>query len=206
MDSPANPISVDNMAFSANADITDARLDFKSTVTLAKLVNPAVGEMSFAVDFALNRLDAASMQKITQAMRVAQAAPDSERAMADLMPQLQGEVEKLVAAGAELRINRLELNVPQGDLNMDLTIDIAAAEDPAGFRWSSALLSTKADANIRISASLFDMAAAMNPDLNSILAMGFLQRDGDDYVLVAEYEKGLLNINGAPMPVPMPGM
>jgi hypothetical protein len=34
--------------------------------------------------------------------------------------------------------------------------------------------------------------------------MGILKKDGDFYVVNAEYRKGLLTVNGAPMPIPLP--
>jgi len=50
------------------------------------------------------------------------------------------------------------------------------------------------------------MAKMMNPQAGSLVAMVILIKDGDDYVMAAEYAKGMLNVNGAPMPIPMPGM
>ena len=38
------------------------------------------------------------------------------------------------------------------------------------------------------------------------LGGGFLQKRNDAYVMEAELKKGLLTINGAPMPVPLGGM
>jgi hypothetical protein len=46
----------------------------------------------------------------------------------------------------------------------------------------------------------------MNPQAAALVAMGILLKDGDDYVMNAEYAQGLLSVNGAPMPIPMPGM
>ena len=43
----------------------------------------------------------------------------------------------------------------------------------------------------------------MNPDAGAIIGMGYLRRNGDVYEMHAEYAKGLLTINGAPMPIPM---
>ena len=68
------------------------------------------------------------------------------------------------------------------------------------------LLKSKASLNVRVPAALYEVAAMMNPQANSLIAMGMLVRDGDDYVMAAEYEQGLVNVNGAPMPIPMPGM
>jgi hypothetical protein len=36
--------------------------------------------------------------------------------------------------------------------------------------------------------------------------MGFLRRKGEYYTIEAAFAKGLLTVNGAPMPFPMPGM
>ena len=33
--------------------------------------------------------------------------------------------------------------------------------------------------------------------------MGIVQKDGDDYVMDARYADGLVNVNGAPMPLPV---
>lgn len=58
----------------------------------------------------------------------------------------------------------------------------------------------------RMPMALFEMAKMMNPQAGSLVAMGILIKDGDDYVMAAEYAKGMLNVNGPPMPIPMPGM
>ena len=52
--------------------------------------------------------------------------------------------------------------------------------------------------------ALMDMAVAMNPQANAVIAMGFLRRNGDNYEMDAQYEKGLVTINGAPYPLPFP--
>ena len=50
------------------------------------------------------------------------------------------------------------------------------------------------------------MAQAMRPEAGALVAMGFLQKDGDFYEMRAEYAKGLLTVNGAPMLIQLPGM
>jgi hypothetical protein len=46
----------------------------------------------------------------------------------------------------------------------------------------------------------------MNPQAGSLIAMGILQQEGEDYVMKAEYAQGLVSVNGAPMPIPIPGL
>ena len=50
------------------------------------------------------------------------------------------------------------------------------------------------------------MAQAMSPDVGRLVAMGALKKDGDFYEMKAEYAKGLLTVNGAPMPIPLQGL
>ena len=64
----------------------------------------------------------------------------------------------------------------------------------------------EASADITIPSGLFDMVAMMNPDAQMAVAMGILRTEGDNYVMEAEYKQGLLTVNGAPMPIPLPGM
>jgi hypothetical protein len=59
---------------------------------------------------------------------------------------------------------------------------------------------------LRRSVALYEFVLMMNPQAESLVAMGVLKRVGDDYVMDAEYAQGLLNVNGAPMPIPMPTM
>ena len=78
--------------------------------------------------------------------------------------------------------------------------------DPAGFSWPEALLAMDASANISIAEDLVRLAMAADPDVGGIIGMGFLQKDGDVYVLRAEFKRGLLTVNGAPMPIPLTGL
>jgi hypothetical protein len=83
-------------------------------------------------------------------------------------------------------------------------MNIAVEEsDPADFIWSSALLDLRADADLSVSEEFVDFAMAMNPQAGAIVNMGLLRKNGDVYEMRAEYAKGLLTVNGAPMPIPL---
>jgi len=62
-----------------------------------------------------------------------------------------------------------------------------------------------AEADLTASEGFVDYAMAVNPDAGAIIGMGYLRKKGDVYEMRAEYAKGLLTINGAPMPIPMGG-
>ena len=115
-------------------------------------------------------------------------------------------MQKIVSSGAELRIDQLDLTLPQGKVTTKILVKIPEGDASADFAWSSVLLAMTASADIRMPTALFEFIRAVNPQADALVAMGIFQQDGDDYVMNAEYAQGLLSVNGAPMPIPMPGM
>ena len=206
VDGPASPVTVGNVSLSTATNINDARLNIGTKIAVDKITVPGMGDINFVLDLALNRLDAASMQGIAGAFRQAQGATDPEAALADLFPLIEGDLQKIFASGAEIRIDQLDVTLPQGKVTTRIIIDIPEGDSSADFSWSSVLLSTTASADIRMPSALFEFVQMMNPQAGVLVAMGILLKDGDDYVMNAEYAQGLLSVNGAPMPIPMPGM
>lgn len=206
VDGPASPVTVGNVSLSTATNINDARLNIGTKIAVDKITVPGMGDINFVLDLALNRLDAASMQGIAGAFRQAQGATDPEAALDDLFPLIEGDLQKIFASGAEIRIDQLDVTLPQGKVTTRIIIDIPEGDSSADFSWSSVLLSTTASADIRMPSALFEFVQMMNPQAGVLVAMGILLKDGDDYVMNAEYAQGLLSVNGAPMPIPMPGM
>jgi hypothetical protein len=120
----------------------------------------------------------------------------------ELQLLLQDDIENLVAAGFELHVDQLDFELPQGPVALTMRFDVEAS-DTGAFDLSSLLMTLDADADLTASAGFVDHAMAMNPDAGAIIGMGYLRRNGDVYEMHAEYAKGLLTINGAPMPIPM---
>jgi len=200
------PVSIGRMRAASDAVIVNDRVNVGTRVTIDEINVAGMGNMNFAMDMGLNRLDAASVQVVARAFREAQAADDPEAALAALYPQLEGDLQNIVAAGAEFRIDQLDVTLPQGTVSTKMVIDIPEGDAAADFSWSAVLLAMTANADISMPTELYQFAQLMNPQVESLVAMGLLQQDGDNYVLNAEYAQGLLTVNGAPMPIPMPGM
>lgn len=118
---------------------------------------------------------------------------------------IDDELKGLLAHGLALEFEEFDVALTDGTLSLGLSMNLAGT-NPDDFRWAGVLLALEASSDIRIPAGLFEKLAAQNPNAQSAVAMGFLQRDGDDYVMNAEYAKGLLTVNGAPMPIPIPSM
>jgi uncharacterized protein YdgA (DUF945 family) len=200
------PLTVGNVSISGDANIDDTRLNFGSKITVDEIVVPGMGGINFVMDLSMNRLDAAATAVVAKAFQEAQASADPEAALAELFPQIEGDLQKIVSSGAEFRIDQLDVALPQGKISTKLTVEVPEADAGADFSWAGVLLAITASADIRMPAELFEYISMMNPQAGSLVAMGILISDGDDFVMNAEYAQGLLNVNGAPMPIPMPGM
>jgi uncharacterized protein YdgA (DUF945 family) len=191
---------------SADANVADARLNVSTKMAVAEITLPGTGDMNFAMDLSLNRLDAASTQVVAKAFQEAQSSADPEAALAELFPRIEGDLQKIIAAGAEIRLDQLDVTLPQGKVSTKLTIEVPEGAVDTDFSWASVLLAMTATADIRMPVELFEYIQMMNPQASALVAMGILISDGDDIVMNAEYAQGLLSVNGAPMPIPMPGM
>ena len=173
--------------------VTDLRMDLA-------IEGAPIGEVSYDLELMLEA-DAEAIGRVIDGLNSAQGNPDPMMAFASLEPDLID----LVGAGLEFRIDRLDISLPQGTMEAQIELEIPENKDMDSFVWSSLLLDIEAAADLKIPTGLFDLMVAMNPQANMAVAMGMLRQDGDNYVMEAEYKQGLLTVNGAPMPIPMPG-
>ena len=143
-------------------------------------------------------VDGAALGQMVQKLEAAGDDADPQQ----LQLLLAEDLERLVAAGFELNFDRFDFTLPQGpvSLKMRFTVD---ESDPNGFDLMSLLMTLDAEADLTASEGFVDHAMAMNPDAGAIIGMVYLRNNGDVYEMRAEYAKGLLTINGAPMPIPM---
>ena len=66
------------------------------------------------------------------------------------------------------------------------------------------MLAIDASADISIGETLVQLAVDANPEFAGAIGMGFLKKSGDTYEVHIEFKQGLLTVNGAPMPLPLP--
>lgn len=150
------------------------------------------------------RLENADGVAIANLKRALENMPLDEDALTTF-ESLDKDLQRLLAAGIELHIEQLEISLPQGSITSTFSF-IVAETDLDGFTWTTPLLALDASADISLPVELVELALDMNPQLNAAIGMGFLRKNGDFYVMEAAFKKGLLTINGAPMPIPMPGL
>lgn len=195
----------DGMDIDMESSLDDGRFNASGTLSMNNVGIPGFGDVAMVIDMSMNRFDAASMGAIVQALRDAQAGDYPDLAMQTIFPEIEGDLQNLLSAGAEFRIDQLDITLPQGTVKTKIVLSVPEMDADADFSWPAVLLAMTANVDLRIPAELYDLAAMMNPQAGALVAMGILQKDGENYIMEAEYALGLMSVNGAPMPIPLSG-
>ncbi len=183
------------------SDLVDDRIDIESRASLAGLEAPGMGEIGIELDFALAELDPVALGALGDALD--RIAPEDEDPQ--VLLDVAGEpLKDLLSSGMQFDLRQLDIALPQGKIATRLSATVQET-DRDNFAWSSLMLATEGSADVSIPKEVMDFVIAMNPQAGMAIGMGFLRLNGDVYELEAEYKKGLLTVNGAPMPVPLPG-
>lgn len=198
-------ITTGSVRVQASNEVVDERVNGHTRMTIAAVSIPGFGEVDMAMDISAAGLHAHSLQAIVAEFENAQSAQDPDAAMAALYPQIEADLRTLLSAGAEFRVDRFDVTLPQGEVTTKFSFRLPATDAAADFSWTALILALTASADLRVPVALVELAQAANPQSAALIAMGILKKDGDSYIVNAEYEKGLLTVNGAPMPIPLPG-
>jgi len=197
----ADPTKIGPVTISSNLAVDDDRVN--GHVTL-ELENARFADFGTAAIVANIRFENADGVAIANLKRALEKMPLDEDVLT-AFESLDNDLRRLLAAGIELHIEQLEVSLPQGSITSTFSF-IVAETDLDGFTWTAPLLALDARADISLPVELVELALDMNPQLNAAIGMGFLRKNGAFYVMEAAFEKGLLTINGAPMPIPLPGL
>ena len=186
-----------SMALAASSSLDGDRLDSQARSSGAFDV-PEVGPFSYEMDLSLDGLDAASAGALQTKIKEMNASPDPTAAYATL----EQDAMRLFAAGFVFDIERFELNMPQGTMTSVMRFSFSETA-AATFDWSSLLLNTEASVDVSLPVSMVEAIAADNPQAALVVGGGYLVKRGDAYVMEARLKKGLLTVNGAPIPIPL---
>lgn len=159
---------------------------------------PGFGVVSLHTDMKFAGLDATALGAINQRVDSMVGAVDPEQ----IMMEAEEEFKALLAAGLNIEVQQFDVALPMGTVEAKMSFDIPAS-DRADFVWTSLILATVAAIDIKVPEALVQMATSMSPEAGAVIAMGYLKKNGDFYEMDADYKKGLLTINGAPMPIPL---
>ncbi len=190
------PIFVDS-----DSAIDDGRLSADVTFRMENAPVPNFGAANIEIVTRLENVDAAALGELRRSLKAMSTANITDTAMNNI----DGDLHRLLASGLELHFDQLDIELPLGQITSHISA-VVSESDADDLTWASALLSLDASANISLPVRFVDMMTEAYPDMHAVIAMGFLRREGDYYTMDAAFEKGLLTVNGAPMPFPMPGI
>ncbi len=207
INSVANPaMQFGPLAIDAKSDIDGEKVNASTKFTINSVPTPGLGDVDVTLDMTLDRVDARSFQKIAEAVRNAQASADPQQAIQSMYPLVEDDVQKMLSSGLEIRFNQFDISSPSGELTTKFQFSLPPTDSDAEFSWSALLLALDASADVRLPVALYEMAELMSPDVGMLVAMGIFKKDGEYYEMKAEYSRGLVTVNGAPMPIPIQGL
>jgi uncharacterized protein YdgA (DUF945 family) len=190
-----------DMAVQGRTSINDGELQGDGSM-IAKLHNlPQVGEMAVDLEMRLAGADAAAVGRVRRGLADMQESGDP---MA-VYGSVEDDLKSMFASGFEFSFDKLDVTLPQGTMRLKMLLSFGEV-DPATFTWSSLLLATEASIDLSVPAALIETYAQGNPQAAMAIGGGYLVRRGDDYVMEAQLKKGLLTVNGAPIPIPLGAM
>ena len=159
---------------------------------------PQFGDMSFEMAFELEGADAEALGRVQQALKNAGASPDPY----SVFGPVEQDLKQLFASGFTFNFEKLDITLPMGTVSSKLLFEFGE-EDLATFDWTTLLLSTEASIDLSISDAVVQMMVQAEPNMAMAIGGGYLVKRGDAYELEARLKKGLLTVNGAPIPIPL---
>lgn len=195
---PANRL--ESLSVNAHSDLDGDRVDADADMSMSFTGLPQFEEMLVDMTFHLNDADALALGNIQRASQDPAAAADPMAMFASV----EADVRRLFAAGFDFSFDKFDVTIPQGKIVSKMNFSFEAS-DPATFAWTSLLLGTEAAIEISVPAELVESFGQGNPQVAAAIGGGYLVKKGDAYELTALLKKGLLTVNGAPIPVPLGG-
>jgi len=189
------------LSIKTTSQVDGDRVTGKTTIDLENTPFGELGTGGLAADISIIEADATAIGAITDALDDMRGGGSQD----DFMFVVQNDLQRLLAEGFELRFDRLDFSLPQGTLTSKLVL-VVDESDPDTFTWTSALLALDATFELSMPTELVDLFTAMDPQMHAAIAGGFIRKNGEVYEMEAAFKNGLLTVNGAPMPIPIPGL
>lgn len=190
------------LTLDAHSELADSRVNGNSSLDIEDLSIPGLGNVDLGLEVAASQLDARALHRIIEGLQSIRAGQDPSVPWSDAYPAMETDLETFLQQGGQLVVDRFSMTLPQGEVTARLRFDLPETGRRAQFSWPATLLALTASADVRVPGALIE-GARDNPQVAGLVAGGFLKRDGDAYVLKAEYAQGLVTVNGAPMPIPL---
>jgi len=189
---------VKSMSINAKSELDGDDIDAEAVVSAALSGVPQFGEVALDMAVTVGGADAGALGRAQQALESIGASQDP---MAAFGPAEQ-DLKQLFASGFQLNLERLDIRLPLGTVSAKMLFTFAE-EDPATFDWTTLLQSTEASIDLSIPDPIVQMMVQAEPNIAMAIGGGYLVKRGDVYALEAQLKKGLLTVNGAPIPIPL---
>jgi uncharacterized protein YdgA (DUF945 family) len=196
MGAPVNQLEA--LSIDARSDLDGERVDANADMSMRFAGLPQFEDILVDIAFRLNDADARALGNIQRASQDAANAADPVA----LYASMEDDLKRLFAAGFDFSFDKFNVTIPQGKIVSTMNFAFAAS-DAADFEWTSLLLGTEADVAFSVPAGLVETFGQGNPQVAAAIGGGYLVRKGDAYELRALLKKGLLTVNGAPIPIPL---
>ena len=195
----AHPSTVGPIELRTSSSVDGERINASASLKIERVPVEGFGDADIGFNVRIENADGRALGRIKKS--VGRVQP-----LSDAVPmQLEAEAQRLIAAGLEFHVDHLNIAWPGGTIASEMHIVIDES-DVDSFSWPTALLSVDASADISMPQDLVDIITAQNPQANAAIGMGFLRKNGEVYEMHAEFKQGLLTVNGAPVPMPFPGL
>ncbi|MEL7184810.1 MAG: DUF945 family protein [Pseudomonadota bacterium] len=190
-------VNMSGLKVVADNAVDGDRVVGEGSIIVESMTVPDFGNIAMNIQ-ATSNTDAEALGLLMAAMD--KLPPDADPSLAMMMAEQEGK--NLFAAGLDFAVPRFDVELPMGAVEMAMSFS-TPEQDRDAFEWTSLLLKGQASFDMKVPEALVQMATSMNPQAGGIVAMGYLRKEGDYYVMDADMEQGLLTINGAPIPIPM---
>jgi uncharacterized protein YdgA (DUF945 family) len=195
-DSPSASTTVGPLALDASSGVQGERISASATLSVANTPLGPFGTGSVGAELRLTGADGTALARLQRGLDTVLAVPDPVIAEATL----EADVRRLLAAGIELHIDRLAIELPDGTISARSTVTVDESDETA---WAALVLALDAMLEVTLPAAVFDGLAALRPEIRTLAALGYLERRADDYRVEVTLSDGRLLINGAPMQLPL---
>jgi uncharacterized protein YdgA (DUF945 family) len=183
-----------NIEFVTRIDAVDRLVNQSVRIDIEHFTSPRLTDANLHVETNTERLDAPALGRL---IRKNQGQD----------PTFQTDLQDLLRAGPQLRIETLRLQSAQGDIFATLDVSVPPVAGSHLTNAADILQTASGHANVSISPGILSIATGnmqQGADLaTTLVAMGYLRPQDGNYVADVYFKGGLITINGLPMIIPM---
>ena len=194
-------MTVGPISFDSNSSLHGDRVSGDLALNVENAPMLMGGTVGVQLVARLHDADAAKLGATMRSIETMQSVTDYE----DELAQLEYDVLRLLVGGMQLHIDQLDILSPFGQFTSRASVT-AEPSDRDYYTWDTAATLLNGSANLSLPKALVDMATQADPDLHGVIGLGYLRKRGEFYLMEASFADSVLTVNGAPTPLPLPGL